>query len=88
MKPQTSVRNFDTGKIVDVKIFQRIIESQHEYLHEGYTLLRLAGVPYSINRKRRTKALCAICTKIIPGESECCVGCVAAVPTFEKNEEI
>lgn len=114
------------GKVVEVKIVQRHIESQHgwirdnwvlganygqfavfkledekvriskielearfhECIYEGDTLLRLAGVPYPINLKRHTKALCPICGNIMPRESTRCVGCNAdAVQTLENFEE-
>jgi len=60
----------------------------HECIREGDTLLRLSGVPYPINLKRHTKALCPICGNVMPRESTRCVGCdAAAVPNFENLEE-
>lgn len=113
------------GKVVEVKIVQRRVESQngwtgksqrsmtssqfavftledeqgrtstielearfHECICEGDTLLRLAGVPYPINLKRHTKALCPICGNIMPRESTRCVGCdAAAVLSLEELAE-
>ena len=65
------------------------LESQfHAAIYEGDTLLRLSGVPYPINLKRHTKALCPICGNIMPQESTRCVGCDAnAVPTFDNTKE-
>ena len=114
------------GRVVEVKIVQKLIESQHGWIrynwalganhgqfavfkiedengrtsklelearfhaaiYEGDTLLRLSGVPYPINLKRHTKALCPICGNIMPRESTRCVGCDAnAVPTFDNTKE-
>ena len=114
------------GRVVEVKIVQKLVESQHGWIrynwalganhgqfavfkiedengrtsklelesqfhaaiYEGDTLLRLSGVPYPINLKRHTKALCPICGNIMPRESTRCVGCDAnAVPTFDNTKE-
>ena len=126
LKPQKVLAfGVKLGKVVDVKIVQRRIESQngwtgkfllsmtdgqfavftledengrtsklelearfHAAIYEGDTLLRLSGVPYPINLKRHTKALCPICGNIMPRESTRCVGCDAnAVPTFDNTKE-
>ena len=70
----------EQGRASKIELEERF----HDCIYKGDTLLRLAGVPYPINLKRHTKALCPICGNIMPGESTRCVGCDAdAVPDHE-----
>ena len=78
----------ENGRIKKIELEARF----HECIYEGDTLLRLAGVPYPINLKRHTKALCPICGNIMPRESTRCVGCnadaVQSRENFEEHKEI
>ncbi|MBR3893949.1 MAG: hypothetical protein IKJ35_02265 [Clostridia bacterium] len=85
-------RQFAVFKLEDEKGHTSYVELEarfHACIYEGDVLLRLAGVPYPINLKRHTKALCPICGNIMPRESTRCVGCDAdVVQTLGNFEEV